>query len=453
MISTASRKWWILAAMGGALGLVVLDETIVGVSLPTIRRELGMSLVASHWVISAYLVVLTGLVAAAGKIGDLVNIRNLFVAGVLIFGLSSTACGFAQSGTWLITARIFQGIGAAIIFPTTVVMIAKTFPPEQRGLALGIQIACGGTFMALGPLAGGFIIDVLSWRWIFWINMPVAIAVAAIVWMGWGDVPPSGPKPRFDSAGLVTLVGGLAALVLGIMQGADWGWAAPATLAFMASGVIALSAFVVIEIQKSTPLIDVRLFQIPTFSIADLAIATGQYGQMSVVVFVAIYLQHVLGMEPLQAGLAMLPAVLPLPISPIVAGRLSDHFEPRHLILIGLLLFGVSLFGIAFAVWAKSYALLVAPMIVWGCTMPLLYVPTRRAVMAVVPAAAHGEAGGINLTAQLLGGTIGVAVSGALLNATGDYRIIFLTAGFLTMAVLLIAWFTLVRHASVESAP
>ena len=446
IISDASRKWWILAAMGGALGLVVLDETIVGVSLPTIRNDLAMSLVASHWIISAYLVVLTGLVAAAGKIGDLVNIRNLFVAGVLVFGISSTACGFAQNGTWLIAARIFQGIGAAIIFPTTVTMIAKTFPPEQRGLALGIQVACGGTFMALGPLAGGFIIDALSWRWIFWINLPVAVAVATIIWMGWVEAPPSGAKPRFDTAGLIALVFGLAALVLGIMQGADWGWSAPATLAFLLGGAIALIVFVAIEARKAAPLIDIRLFRNATFSIADLAIFTGQFGQMAVVVFVAIYLQHVLGMGPLDAGLAMLPGVLPLPISPIVAGRLSDRFGTRRPVLIGLLLFGLSLFGIAYAVWAESYALLVAPFIVWGCTMPLLYVPTRRAVMAAVPAAEHGEAGGISLTAQLLGGTIGVAVSGALLSATGDYGIIFLTAAILTTAVLVLAWFGLERQ-------
>ena len=182
VISDANRKWWILAAMGGSLGLVVLDETILGVALPTIREDLAMSLVASHWIISAYLVVFTGLAAAAGKTGDLVDIKTFFVAGVLVFGLSSIACGFALNGAWLITARAIQGIGAAIIFPTSVAMLAKVFPPEQRGLAFGIHVACGGTFMALGPLAGGFMIDVLSWRWIFWITLPVAAAVALIVW-------------------------------------------------------------------------------------------------------------------------------------------------------------------------------------------------------------------------------------------------------------------------------
>lgn len=447
VISDANRKWWILAAMGGSLGLVVLDETIVGVALPTIRQDLTMTLVASHWIVSAYLVVFTGLAAAAGKTGDLVDIKTFFVAGVVVFGIASMACGFALSGAWLITARAIQGIGAAIIFPTSVAMLAKVFPPEQRGLAFGIHVACGGTFMALGPLAGGLLIDVLSWRWIFWINLPVAAAVAAIVWTGWVSTPRAGIATRFDYAGLFALVFGLGAVVLGLMQGGDWGWSSPATLAFLVGGVVLLVTFVVVEVRKPAPLIEVRLFRNATFTGANLAIFIGQFGQISVVVFIAIYLQHVLGMSPLKAGLALLPGVLALPFAPIVAGRISDRFGARRPVLVGTLLFGLSLFGMAGAVWAESYALLVGPLILWGCVMPMLYVPTRRAVMAVVPAAEHGEAGGINLTAQLLGGTIGMAVCGTLLAMTGDYRVVFLVSGVLAVVVLVITWFTVERLA------
>jgi len=452
VITDANRKWWILAAMGCTLGLVVLDETIVGVALPTIRRDLAMDLVESHWIVSAYLVVFAGLAAASGKISDLVDVRTYFVAGVLVFALSSLACGFAQDGAWLIAARAVQGIGAAVIFPTSLAMLTKVFPPEQRGLAFGIHIACGGTFMALGPLTGGFMIEILSWRWIFWINLPVAVAVASIVWAGWAGHAPAGPKPRFDSAGLIVLVLGLSGFVLGLMQGADWGWSAPATLAFLIGGTLLLVVFVAIEAQKSAPLIETGLFRNATFTSANLAIFAGQFGQIAVVVFVAVYLQHMLAMSALHAGLALLPGVLVLPVSPIVAGRLSDRFGARRPVLIGLLLFALSLFSIAAAVAAKSYALLVAPLVLWGCSMTLLYVPTRRVVMAVVPVAEHGEAGGINLTAQLVGGTVGMAVSGTLLATTGDYRLIFLAAGGLSLAVLVVAWFTLERGDG-EAAP
>lgn len=445
MITDTNRKWWILAAMGGALGLVVLDETIVGVALPTIRAELAMSQVGSHWIVSAYLVVFAGLVAAAGKISDLVDVRRYFVAGVLLFGLASLACGFAEIGAGLIAARTVQGVGAAVVFPTSVALLAKVFPPEQRGLAFGIHVACGGTFMALGPLAGGILIDVLSWRWIFWINLPVAAAVALIVWTGWTLRPRTGPSPPFDIAGLVTLVLGLGALVLGLMEGADWGWSTPRTIAVLAGGAVLLVAFAVIEAGRAAPLIDVRLFGNATFTAANMAIFAGQFGQIAVVVFVAVYLQHGLGMSPLNAGLALLPGVLALPFSPIVAGRLSDRFGARRPILLGLLLFGMSLLGMAYAVSAGSYAWLVPCLVVWGCTMPLLYVPTRRAVMAVVPEAEHGEASGVNLTAQLLGGTIGMAACGTLLAETASYRAIFLAAGTLALAVLAIAWFSLER--------
>ena len=451
MIGDANRKWWILAAMGGSLGLVVLDETIVGVALPTIREDLAMTLVASHWIISAYLVVFTGLAAAAGKIGDMIDIKRFFVAGLVVFGLSSLACGFALNGAWLIMARTVQGIGAAIIFPTSVAMLAKAFPPEQRGLAFGIHVACGGTFMALGPLAGGFMIDILSWRWIFWINLPVAAAVVLIVWAGWISAPRDGAVTRFDYAGLFALVFGLVIVVLGLMQSGDWGWSSPATLAFLGGGTVLLVAFLAIEARKKAPLIEIRLFRNATFSGANMAIFAGQFGQIAVVVFIAIYLQHVLGMSPLNAGLALLPGVLALPIAPIVAGRISDCFGTRRPVLFGTLLFGLSLFGIAGAVWAESYALLVGPLILWGCVMPMLYVPTRRAVMAVVPVEEHGEAGGINLTAQLLGGTIGMTVCGTLLAMTGDYRAVFLTSGIIALVVLAIVWFTVDRPADLRT--
>lgn len=453
MIGEGNRKWWILAAMGGSLGLVVLDETIVGVALPTIRQDLAMTPVASHWIVSAYLVVFTGLAAAAGKIGDMIDIKNFFVAGLIVFGLSSVACGFALTGAWLITARIVQGIGAAIIFPTSVAMLAKAFPQEQRGLAYGIHTACGGTFMALGPLAGGSMIEILSWRWIFWINLPVVAVVVLVIWRCWSSGPRNTSATRFDYLGLFALVFGLGAVVLGLMQSGDWGWSSPATLGFLGVGTLVLTAFPAIEALKKAPLVEIRLFRNATFSGANLTIFAGQFGQIAVVVFIAIYLQHGLGMSPLQAGSALLPGVLALPFSPIVAGRICDRFGTRRPVLFGTLLFGLSLFGIAGAVWAERYALLVGPLILWGCVMPMLYVPTRRAIMAVVPPEEHGEAAGINLTAQLLGGTIGMTVCSMLLTMTGDYRAVFLASGVIVMVVFAIAWFTVDRPANGKPGP
>ena len=195
------RRWWILAAMGGVLGLVVLDETVVGVALPTIRDELGMSQVAAHWVVNAYLLVFSGLAAAAGRLGDIVDIKRLFIVGVLIFGVASLASGFARDGAWLITMRALQGMGAAIVFPTSVAVIPLVFPPEQRGVAFGIHTAIGGVFMSLGPLVGGFFTETLSWRWIFWINLPVVVAVALVMSAAWMAPTREGRRSRVDLPG------------------------------------------------------------------------------------------------------------------------------------------------------------------------------------------------------------------------------------------------------------
>ncbi len=210
--------------MSGVLGLVVLDETVVGVALATIQRDLAMSQVASHWVVNAYLLTFTCFVAIGGRLGDSLGHHGFFVFGVAIFGLASLAAGFAQNGAWLIAARALQGIGAAIVFPASWAMLTSVFPVERRGTAFGIQTTVGGTFMAMGPLVGGVFTETLSWRWIFWINLPVVAVIAAIVWAAWEAPPQKSQTPSaIDTPGLITLVGGLSALVIALMQGAEWG--------------------------------------------------------------------------------------------------------------------------------------------------------------------------------------------------------------------------------------
>ncbi len=256
---------------GGALGLVVLDETVVGVALPTMQRDLDMSQVTSHWVINAYLLVFTGLAAAGGKLGDIVDIRRLFVAGVAVFGLASLASGFAQHSAWLITGRAIQGIGAAVIFPTSVAMITNVFPLEQRGLAFGIHTGVGGTFLALGPLVGGFFTEVLSWRWIFWINLPVVVGVVLITMAAWVTSPREGRSVPIDYPGLISLVVGLSALVTGLMQGAEWGWSDPVTRVLLAGGAAILLVFVLVEARVASPLVEIALFRNATFTGTNLS--------------------------------------------------------------------------------------------------------------------------------------------------------------------------------------
>lgn len=436
-IDDNSRKWWILAAMGGSLGLILLDETVVGVALPTIQRELGLSEVGSHWVVNAYLLVLAGLAAACGRFADSVGVKRLYLAGASVFALASLAAGFAGSGTALIVARGIQGIGAAVIFPVSLAMVSIVFPAKQRGMALGIYGTLGTVLLCLGPLIGGLFTDFLSWRWIFWVNPPIVVAIGLVVLFAWRDAPHEPAAGRFDGAGLVSLIGGLALLVFGLMQGPDWGWSSVAVWPPLVLGIVLLAAFAIIEMRKQAPLIEVDLFGNASFTACVLVVFLAQFTKMPVIVIGALYFQTELHMSPLGAGFALLVAVIPEPFLAIPSGRVADRIGSRKPTLVGVAATAASILWIGVAADWNSYAALVPALIVWGSCQPFLFVPPQRVVMNAVPINKQGQAGGILQTAQLLGGTIGMAISSALLTATGDYDTVFLATGALSVTVLL----------------
>ncbi len=449
-IDESKRKWWILAAMGGVLGVAMLDETVVGVALPTIRHDLGMSQVTSHWVVNAYMLVFTGFVAAGGRFGDIFGHRGFCVLGLAIFGLASLACGFAQDSASLITARAIQGLGAAIIFPASIAMITIVFPPEQRGLAFGINTTIAGVFMSLGPLVGGFFTEVLSWRWIFWVNLPFVAAIALVVLATWvqpkRDSVPKQATQSIDYRGLVTLVVGLSALVTALMQGVEWGWSAPSTLTLLAVGAIVLMLFTGIESRATEPMVDIGLFRNATFTGSNLVAFILQFNKITVIVFVALFLQDVVHKSPIVAGSALLVGVAPSLVTSTFAGRLTDRYGARWPSLAGLLINGSAMLWIGLVVFEKTYGSLILPLALWGATLPFLAVPPRRAAMASVPTEEQGQAGGIILTTQLFGGTIAMALCGTVLVMTASYEAVFILAAALAFAAFLVAWFTIERQ-------
>ena len=452
-IAGESRKWWILIAMGAGGGLILLDETVVGVALPTIRRDLGMGEVASHWVVNAYLLVFAGFAAAGGKIADHIGLKTVFLSSLAIFGVAALAAGFAQDGAFLIAARAVQGLGAAAIYPTSIAMVTIAFPKEQRGMAIGICATIATTLLAAGPLVGGFLTEIVSWRWIFWINVPIAVVIALIVLAAWVDPPREDPRPRLDYGGLVALVVGLGTLVFAIMQGATWGWTQPIILASLACGVVVLAAFVLIERRHDAPLIEVDLFRSATFSACSLVIFAAQFGKIIVVVFGALYLQDEVGMSPLVAGLALLVSVGGMPFTAGLAGRLSDRFGPRRPSLAGAALTSLGMFWIAGASAWDSYALLVPGLVVWGGALTLSFIPPIMALMNAVPVKEQGQAGGIVTSARLLGGTIGVAVGSTLLATTGSFQVVFLVPAGLLLAALVLAWFAIEHQHRARPVP
>jgi len=426
--------------MGFTLGIIVLDETIVGVALPTMQNDLHMSSVTGHWVVNAYLLVLAGFSALAGKLGDILGHRGLFSAGIVVFGLGSLACGFAPDGLTLIGARVIQGLGAATIFPATIALISAVFPPEQRGMALGIQTTFGGVFMTLGPLLGGIFSQDLSWRLIFWINLPIVIIILIVFLATWKEPRNQRQGALRDPAGPALFTVGLLLLCLTVMQGAEWGWTSLPILTSAALGVLSLTLFIHRELTIPSPLYDIRLFSMPQVSAGNLIVFMGQFNKIGVVIFLAAFFQDQLGMSPIEAGLGLLPGMIFLPFTSIWAGRLADRFGNRVLMLSG---FAVSLGGILLMGClppTASYWAFLPSVLVFGITLPFHYVPTRRGIMNTVTAEQRGEAGGLTMTAQLMGGTFGLAIGSAVYSASHSYQSVFLAMAAISTVVWLISW-------------
>lgn len=436
MITEDNRKWWVLAAMGGTLALIVLDETVIGVALPTIQKDLGMSQVNSHWIVNAYFLAITAFAAAAGKMADLFGYRRLFLAALTLFGLSSIACGFAQNGTWLITARAFQGLGAAVIFPFTYAMISTIFEPGLRGRALGIQTSVGGTFISLGPLVGGFFTDFLSWRWIFWINVPVVIVIGILVILAWREPERRADDKavgvsRIDIKGLLLLVLALFTLVTAVMEVPDYSWSNPYILAGIVLGLVSFVLFLRLELKTRYPLIEISLFSQRTFSVMNAIVFMGEFGKMALIIFGAVFLQKHLNMSPFMTGVALLPAVVPSLFSSPVTGYLADKYDARKVSLYGLCLNAFAMFWLAFAVAFETYYYLIPGFIAWGCALPYHFVSARKAMVNALPPEHVGQGGGLTVTAQLLGGTSSIAICGTLYALTKDLSVLYAVSGSL----------------------
>lgn len=450
-ITDTNRKWWILIAMSVAGGLMMLDETVVGVALPVMSGELGMTASAAHWVVNAYMLVFAGLAAAAGRLGDVVGFKRLMLAGVIIFGLSALFAGFAQSGLFLIAFRALEGVGAAIILPGTVAVVMLVFPPEQRGMAIGTLVAFATSLLALGPFVGGFLTEIISWRWIFWINVPIVGTIAAIMMAAWVDLPRQPARGAFDIAGTATLVVGLSMVVFATMQGSVWGWTQVVILVPLVGGIAILGLFVLVERRAADPIIDVALFRDASFSACNSVLFAGQYAKISIVIFLPLYLQDTVRMSPLTAGLALLVAVAGFPFLSAPVGRLADKYGARPLVLAGLATATVGMFWLAVTVAGHSYLILLPGLFLWGIGMPFCYAPTLRAMSNSVPKEKQGQTSGIGVTSRLFGGVIGTAINSSLLVGTGSFTSLFLATAIVMAASVVFGTFAIRRDDGAET--
>jgi EmrB/QacA subfamily drug resistance transporter len=412
LVNDANRSWWVLAGMTGSLSMILLDQTVVSVALPSIQRDLDLSQTQLQWVVNAYLLAIAALVAVGGRLADMFNRVHVFLLGLAIFVVASALCGLADGEAWIMVARGVQGVGAALMIPASAALVINAFPIEGRGRAMGIYAGVSMIFLSLGPLVGGVLTE-WTWRAVFWINVPVGIATVVVTLLA---RPPGrvAAGQRLDLAGLVTLVPGLVAVVLSLMQSSVWGWRDPLTLGLLIGGVCLLALFVILELRVRQPLVELRLFRDRNFAGDNFALFCIQFSLIGLTVFGAIYVQDILGFSAIEAGLSLLALTIPLLLVAPRAGALYDKLGPRLLVGTGATLVAASLFWAGAVLDKLSYPWLVPGYIVTGIGVGLVMGPSNTDAMNATPRQLRGEASGVIQTVRQVGGTIGLAIMGTI---------------------------------------
>jgi EmrB/QacA subfamily drug resistance transporter len=417
------RKWWTLAAVAVGLFMIMLDNTVVNVALPSIRSDLGIGLSELEWVLNAYALTFGVLLLTGGKLADMLGRRAIFITGLVIFTLASLACGLANSAEVLIAARTVQGIGAALMNPATLSIITATFPPRQRGMAIGIWAGVSALALAIGPLVGGLLTEHLSWSWVFFVNVPVGVFGVAASYLLIDESRDMSEEQRLDLAGLVTSGLGLFALTYGLIEANTYGWSSARIVGSFVAAAVLLGTFVALELRQRLPMLDLTLFRNGTFAGANVVILMVGLAMFGVFFFVSLYMQNILGFSAVQAGAAFLPmTVLIILVAPI-AGKLSDRIGSRWLMTGGMTLIGAQLlYYSTLGVHANFWDLLPA-LLVGGVGMSLTMTPSAAAIIGSVPTDKSGVGSAVMNTMRQIGGSIGVALIGAIIAAkVGDRR-------------------------------
>src|SRR3954447_18905585 len=415
MFAEENRKWWTLAAVAFGLFMIMLDNTIVNVALPSIERDLHMSISNLEWVVTAYALTFAALLITGGKLGDYYGRRRMFIVGLAIFTLSSLACGFAPNAGFLIGMRAVQGAGSALMNPATLSIITATFAPSERGRAIGIWAGVSAMALSIGPLLGGLIVDNLNWNWIFFVNIPVGIVAIAVSLSVISESRDTSHEQSIDFPGLVTSGLSLLALCYALIEGNKHGWGSREIVGLFVAAALLLAAFVLVELHQRLPMLDLALFRIGSFAGANLVAMLVSLGMFGVFFFISLYVQNVLGYSPTKAGAIFLPmTVLIIVVAPI-AGKLSDRVGSRWLMGAGMSILGVSLLLYQRIGVHSSFVSLLPQLLLGGVGMALTMSPMTSAAMASVPIDKAGVGSGVLNSFRQMGGSLGIALMGAIL--------------------------------------
>jgi EmrB/QacA subfamily drug resistance transporter len=409
-----NRKWWTLAAMCFALFMIMLDNTVVNVALPSIQRDLHASISSLEWTVNAYTLTFAVLLVTGGRLGDIFGRRTMFLFGVVVFALSSAFIGFAPTQEVLVAGRAVQGVGAAFMMPGTLSIISDAFPPQERGRAIGTWAGVSGLALAIGPVVGGALTEYVSWRAIFFLNLPVAAGAVVVTLFAARNSRDETVDRSIDYPGIAALSVGLTGLILALIEGNSWGWGSIQIVLLFVTAAAGMVAFAVIETHRRVPMVDFSFFKSRTFLGANLVAVVISFAMLAQFFFMALYMQNILGYSALQAGVRFLPSTLMIIIVAPIAGRLADKIGPKPLIMAGLSLLGLSLFLQSQIDVHSGYARLLPAFIILGIGIALTMSPMSTAAMNSVQVTKAGVASGILSMGRMVGGSLGVAVTGAL---------------------------------------
>jgi EmrB/QacA subfamily drug resistance transporter len=403
------RKWWTLGAVTFGLFMIMLDNTIVNVALPSIQRSLHIGNVSQlEWVVTGYALTFAVLMLTGGKLADLYGRRRMFVVGLAVFTLSSLACGLAPGAGFLIGARVVQGAGSALMNPSTLSIISATFPPRQRGMAIGIWAGVSALALAIGPLVGGLITEHMNWNWIFFINVPVGAVGMLVARIVIRESKDTSHEQRLDLPGLLSSGAGLFALTYALIEANNRGWTSTEILALFVVAAAGLGAFVLLERHQRIPMLDLSLFRNGTFAGANSVMLLVSLAMFGVFFFISLYMQNVLGYSATQAGATFLPMTVLIVVVAPIAGRITDRVGSRWLVATGMLLVSGSLLLFARLQVNSSFWDLLPALLIGGVGMAMSMSPTTATAMSAVPVDKAGVGSAVLNSMRQVGGSLGI---------------------------------------------
>lgn len=408
-------RWWALGAVTLGTFMTYLDNNVGNVALPTIQRELGLTISGLEWISASYILVFAGLMLVGGRLADVFGARRVFVSGLAVFTLASLAAGLSTDGTTLIAARAVQGIGAAFLTPTALSLISQIFPdPAERGRAVGIWSAAGALSMALGPVTGGFITENLQWGWIYLINVPIGVATIGLAL--WAVRPAfTRVRHRLDLPGLASSTVALFALTFALIEGESRGWTSPEILAALGLFAAAALTFVLVEARSAEPMIDLSFFRVRIFSGGLASMGIWSFGVFGIYFFSALWLQNVLGFSPTQAGASFVPMALLMAVTALQSQRISALLGTARTVALGLAMMGVAIFMLSGVGADGTYGDVLPWFLLYGLGAGLL-VSLTAVTLGAMPAGRSGVASGVLNVSREVFGLLGITVLGAILN-------------------------------------